>query len=244
MFNKKYIFLLFIAILITGINCSSHLEKIKAIKLAWKFPILDKELDTISDWNGSSKLFFYQGTVLYEKESFFIHADNTQQKVYTYWMYKQNHKKGIKYASSFQDTLGTKFDVDSFLVKDAFKTFPFYSKEDDSLVFTHLARNKKELIEKYIPKIRPDDSYPDTTVFRYSKHYKDIPFSFSTELEKSKRSKFIEMLGIYNPVTNSKLKAQTQGRKLIIKMEKIPVDNQQEKLLYFNRFKRMIEKLE
>lgn len=49
------------------------------------------------------------------------------------------------------------------------------------------------------------------------------------------------MLGIYNPVSNSKLKAQMKGRKLTVKMEKIDVENQQEKFLYFEKSKKRFE---
>lgn len=244
MLIKRFIFLILSIVLITGINCSSHLETTKAIKLSWEAQILDKERDTIFNWNGSSKLFFYQDILLYEKESIFIHSDDKQEKVYTYWIYKQNYKKGIKYKGSRQDTVGTTFDVDSFLVKDAFKNSPIFSTENDKIVFKRISDNNKELIEKYIPKTKFDDSYPDTTIYKFSKEFQDISFSFSPKLEGGKNKRLIEIIGIYNPIVNSKYKAQLKGRKLSFKMQRIRVENQQEKLLYFNRFKRMIEKLE
>lgn len=235
--SKRYIILVF-AFVIIGAGCSVSLEEIRAIKLRWVMPILDKELDTVFNVEGNSKLYFYKDVFLYKKEGIFIHEDNTQEKVYTYWMYKQNEKKGIRYKCSFKDTIGATFDVDSFLVKNAFTTFPFYSKENDIMVYKNESKNKKERVEKYIPKIRPDNSYPDTMIFRYSKDYLDIPFSLSPEIEEQKQSRLIEILGIYNPVKNSKYKAQLQSRKMSFQIERISAENQQEKMLYFNRFKK------
>lgn len=243
MLIKRYILLIFTIILITGINCSSPLQKIKAIRLKWDTSILDKELDTIFRIDGSFKLYFYKDIFLYEKEGIFIHADNKQEKVYTYWMYKQNHKKGLKYKGSFRDSIGTTFDVDSFLVKNAFKTFPFYSKENDIKVSKIESHNKQELIEKYVPKRRPDDSYPDTIIFRYNKSYQDIPFSFSPEIEEGKKSRVVEISNIYNPVKNSKYKAELKSRKMMFQIERISVENQQEKMLYFEKFRKSFEKL-
>ncbi len=243
MLFKRYIFLIFIIILITGTNCSSPLEKIKAIQLKWVMPILDKQLDTVFKVDGSSKLYFYKDIFLYEKEGIFIHADNKQEKVYTYWVYKPNHERGIKYKGSFKDSIGITFNVDSFLVKNAFKTFPFYSKENDSTFSKEKSHNKNEFIEKYIPKSRPDDSYPDTMIFRYNKSYQDIPFSFSLEIETGKKSKVVEILGIYNPIKNSKYKAQQQSRKMLFQIERISVENQQEKMFYFEKFRKSYEKL-
>lgn len=239
---KRYIFLVFTAVIITGVGCSSPLEKVKAIKLKWVLPIVDKELDTVFKENGSSKLYFSEDIVLYEKEGIFIHKDDKQEKVYTYWIYRQNHKKGIRYKGAFKDTIGTTFDVDSFLFKNAFKTFPFYSKENDSAVSKEKSISKNEFIEKYIPKSRPDDSYPDTMVFRYNKSYNDIPFSFSPEIEEGKKSKVTEIWGIYNPVKNSKYKAERDVRKMLFQIERISVENQQEKMLYFEKFRKSFEK--
>lgn len=135
MFIKKYIFLALIVICLANISCSTRINTIKGIKLSWALPILDKEQDTIFNWNGSSNLYFYKDITLYEKEGVFIDDDNKEEKVYTYWVYKQNYKKGVKYKGSYPDIVGVTFDVDSFLVINAFKNSNFYSKENDSLVF-------------------------------------------------------------------------------------------------------------
>ncbi len=214
-------------VFMTGIKCSSRLEKIKAINLSWVAPILDKQLDTI----------------FIQKEWVFMQPDDKQQKIYTYWMYKKNHKKGIRYKGARQDTIGITFDVDSFLVKDAFKNFPFYSKEADSLVSKIANRNNREVIERYVPKSRPDDSYPDSMIVRYNSDYQDIPFYFSSELEDGKKSRITEILGIYNPIPNSTYKAQLRGRKMSFQIERIPVENSEEKMCYFERFKKSFEKL-
>lgn len=242
MYLKKYLPLICICILLTTTRCSGPREKIRGIRLSWVLPILDKELDTVFKLDGSSRLYFYQDIFLYEKESTFIHADNSQEKVYTYWMYKQDHLKGIRYKGSFKDTTGVKFDVDSFLVKNAFKTFPFYSKENDVRI-AKKEDHKGGYVEKYVPKNKPDDSYPDTMIFRYSKQYQDIPFSFSREMEAGRNGKLVEITGIYNPIINSKYRAQQQGRKILFRIKRITVADEQEKMLYFERFKSRFEKL-
>lgn len=237
---KKYILLFVVMAFVTCISVSCHIEKLQAVRLSWEAPFLDPERDTIIKMNGSGNLFFYNDITLYEKEGIFIHADDTQEKVYTYWMYRQNQKKGVRYKRSYRDTIGSTFDVDSFLVKNAFKNFPFYSKENDSLVFKG-TDNKRMLVEKYIPKTKPDDSYPDTVVFKFSKGFEDIPFSLSSELDERTKGKLVEVTNTYNAVPNSKSKAQSKSRSMLFRLERISTEQQEDKMKYFERFEKRTE---
>jgi hypothetical protein len=238
----KHVFLI-ILIFLFGSGCSTRVENIKGVQLSWKMAIFDKEVDSIFNLNGASRLYFYKNMMLYQKEGTFTHADGKEDKIYTYWMYKQSQKQGVRYNPSLNDIQGTTFNVDSFLVKDAFKNFPFFSKDNDSLVANATIKNSREHIEKYIPKTKPDDSYPDTMIFRFNKGYNDISYSFSHEMDGEKGKRLVEVTGVYNPIVSSKSKAQSQGRKISFLMERISVENQKEKLIYFKRFEDKIEEL-
>ena len=239
---KRYVFLIFLGILISA-SCVSPLQKLQAVKLKWILPIVDIEMDTVFIEEGNNKLYFSEDVVLYEIESIFIHTDNKQEKIYTYWIYKSNHKQGIRYETMYKNYKGLTFDVDSFLVENAFKTVPFYSKENDIIFSKQESSNKKEVIEKYISKSKPDYSYPDTLVFFYNKTYKDVPFSFSPVLEGKNNSRLVEVKAVYNPLVNSKNRALQKGREMIFQIEKIPIENQQEKMLYFEKFKKDSKRL-
>ena len=230
--------------LVIGVSWSGPLKEIKAIQLSWVAPILDMRLDSVVKITGSSKMYFYEDIILHENEDILIHDNNKQEEIPIYWMYKQDQKKGIRYEGALRDTIGIIFDVDSFLVKNAFKTFPFYDKESNIIFSKKKSKDKEELVEKYILKSRPDNTYPDTIVFRYSKAYLDIPFSFSTEIEKGKNRRVIEIFNIFNPVVNSKYKGERQTRIMSFHLEKITVDNPTEKMLYFEKFRKSIRKLE
>ncbi|MES2418591.1 MAG: hypothetical protein V4541_10430 [Bacteroidota bacterium] len=212
----------------------------RGVQLSWKMPVLDKELDTVFNLSGGSRLFFYKDITLYQKEGVFQHEDGKEEKTYTYWIYKQNRKLGLKFEASVKDSLGIPFKVDSFLVKNAFTNFPFFSKDNDSIVFKRTIKSHEELLEKYVPKIKPDDSYPDTMIFRFSKNYTDIPFSYSHEMENEREKRLIEITGVYNPIKNPKYKAQLKGRKISFLMEKILVKDKKEKIAYFERFEKHI----
>lgn len=238
MFIMKCSYFLILPIFIASFTWSNRIESIKAAQLSWELPIVDTEADSVFKWTGTCKLFFYKDITLYEKEELLIHEDNHEEKISTYWIYRPTNKKGYKFKGLFKDSVGTEFDVDSFLVKNAFKSFPFYNKENDDIVSSKTAENGRELIEKYIPKVKLDNSYPDTTTFRYSKDLRDIPFSFSSEMEAGKKTKLVEITGIFNPVSNSKYSAQSKTRIMSFQMERILVVNPQEKKLYFEWFEK------
>lgn len=76
-------------------------------------------------------------------------------------------------------------------------------KKVDSLV--DVRESKGVRIEFYVANSKPDLSYPDSAVISFTDALNGIPFSFSEELDKSRKMKLNSILFIYKPYYDSTL---------------------------------------
>ena len=109
-------------------------------------------------------------------------------------------KKGEKYGCLF-DSIGVKEPkrklVDSFERADLYKGFPFYTA-NDKLVKTN--RNSAAGITEEImqPLKQDDDTYPSSSHYYYKDDFKDIPYSFSEQLDKTHSGKLYKIRIVYD----------------------------------------------
>ncbi len=88
--------------------------------------------------------------------------------------------------------------LDSFLNIRAFKNFPFYNENNDSLVESIPDKENQQLIEKHIFKHKKDQSYSDSVYYYFDNALNDIDYSFSKKLDSAKNRKLYKVRIIYN----------------------------------------------
>src|SRR4030095_5053398 len=169
-------------------------NNIKGIKIVYNLPILklDGELLNITD---SFSVFYFKDLVLY-KIPYKLILENSKaiesiEVRFNYFIYRKNSEFGYYY-----DTLKLikekRFSVDSFLTLKAFRGFNFYDRKNDSIVGRRILLNG-DIVESYLPRIRYDQSYGDTTFLYYTDRFKGVDYSFSKELDSVKNLKVFKV---------------------------------------------------
>ncbi len=230
-------------------------EKISGIKLIWKVPVLNNSTGQFVLFSDS--LFLYsKGTDILIREPinitnynqraindnvFIIDDDpnhiSKKEVIFKNFIYSLNAQRGFRY-DSLSASIYNVFNVDSLLEKKAFTKMKLYDETNDSLVFTK-EKNRGYFLEAYVPKLKYDDSYCDTTKFIFSRVFKKFPYSLSKEADNSKKAKLIEATLIWNP--NSGLK-NTARREYNFRIEEVNIKNTSELQSLFQRYRNDLEK--
>src|SRR6202008_2673777 len=119
------------------------------------------------------------------------------EKQFKYFIYKKGDSTGTLY-DLIKSNNGTMLPVDSFLKKKAIMNFSSFfdaTRHNDSLIIWE--RQGQILIEKYIPKIKYDASYNDSTILFYKDRFGEMDFSLSKELDSIKQMKLCEVRFVY-----------------------------------------------
>ncbi len=115
---------------------------------------------------------------------------------YTYFFQEIGKQTGMLYDSLNSESYKL-INIDTFIKsKISFKSEMFYSSNDSLL---SVSKNEFQVIEKYIPKIKTDDSFPDSSILIYSYKRQDgLNYSLAPKLDSVKKMKLSKVKFIYN----------------------------------------------
>jgi hypothetical protein len=226
------------------IMCSSEStrreNKIKRIDLIYNIPIvkLSGELQNVTD---SLSIFYHNSFILYRfPYTYSVENANrieSQERRFKYFIYRNHNPYGY-YFDSLNASRYSKMNVDSLLSAKAFASNNFYDMNNDSLVEAIKSRGNFSLIEKYISKTKPDQSYADTTIFYFTDKFKDLKLSFSMELEKIKNLKICKVRIIYKAHFDRVYNIELPNREFVFQLREEPNVNSDEILSFFNSFEK------
>lgn len=201
----------------------------------------------------SFKVSYYQNFILYQFPRIYevsipiIKGDSIYEKVissrigYDCFIYKNNDSVGHRLDSLDADN-SRLFSVDSFLVKKANAKFAFYNKTNDSLIESKTNEEGNELVEKYIPRIKYDETYPDSTSLYFRNDKVKYPdFSFSRYLDSLKKKKLFKIIFTYNPIPKGVYSFDVPRRNIIFEMKQIQLTNEKELIKFFDRVKKIYD---
>lgn len=236
-------------------NCAStknYSKNIVAISFIVNFPVVqgDNQLFYFRD---TIPIFYYQDLILYKlpytfdssKMIYHTKTDTIEQQNiltetrYNYFVYRHGKQYGIWYKEMNSDSL-IKLSVDSIIDKKGTPTIlqSILANPNDTLVARIRESIGNIFIEKYASKSKPDESYNDTTLLYYSKNMKYIKFSFSPILDSIKKLKLFKVKLIYNKAYSSKYSITMPQRELTYEFQKKQIENNQQVIAFFQRFKR------
>jgi hypothetical protein len=162
-----------------------------AYNFFYKIPIvhLNGKLDNIAD---SFTIISHNGVMVY-RFPYTQSMEDIENKIqierkYRYFVFKDHEKNGYIFTPSNSINI-LEVNVDSTLKSLAFSGTNYFDSENDKLTETVVIGGSYKYSEKYIPKLKYDYSYPDTTIFYFSEELKGLEFSFSEELEKKVNQK-------------------------------------------------------
>lgn len=242
--------------LITSLfSCASSDQKsddILAINYIFNFPMVsgNGQVDNMLD---TTTIYYYQDLILYQLPYRFsiskitsgINTDSIEQvdlistKKYNFLVVKQGNKNGLWYKTMTSSEM-KKVAVDSVLSGRGFPEsfLAMLANADDTLIETVREAKDDMLIEKYIPKTKPDDPCCyDTTLVYYSKSLKDIPFSFSPKHDSLKNSKLFKFRLAYNEAYSSQYLMTMPKREIRYEILETKVVNEKAITDLFRRFR-------
>jgi len=190
-------------------------------------------------------LILYQVPYTYEITKPNVKNDTIEEDIisseikYKYFIYKANSPTGYKY-DSLNSLSNRLFSVDSFLAAKAFAKSKFYDKENDTLIEATTDQKTKVFAEKYIPQIKYDETYPDSSYMYFSDHkLKNIEFTFSKYLDSVKNKKLFKVIFIHNPIPKGKYPFDVPRRNLIFEMKETQLINSTEIINFFERIRQL-----
>lgn len=199
-------------------NCSNYppiINDCVSVKLKYNVQYvqaIDNQLFSTCD---SLCIFYLKNYTIYRLP---IHKTNYTGRIDTNG--KISHYKVIREFISYQYFVSAKGDssaflfdsltaktphkiaIDSFLTASTFKGFPFYKKDNDTLLTAKRSKGG-ELVEKHIHILKIDQSYPDTDYYYYRPGFNNISYSFSKILDSTRHLKLYKVEFIYNPIPKS-----------------------------------------
>lgn len=153
---------------------------------------------------------------------------------YEYFIYKKGEPKGYEYYSLDSPAQREQF-VDTFYNNTLFATMVFYDPKTDSLVSSQRI-DKNRLEEKYIPKIKYDASYPDTTVFLFDKRLQGVDYTLSKKLDSLRKMKLVKVVSIFNHHFNFQGKDSLVREEMVFGIRPSTIKNEKEVINFMKKF--------
>jgi len=241
-------------------SCSSVLKshtknKLNLIKVTSKIQMVDKEKGKLINLIDSFFIFYYENLILYripeiiEFSKFTSDSNNNiiNQKFiraetrYSYCIFKKGESTGLLYDSLTSKNF-SQFSTDSLLEeKTIFKQG--ISMEPYNIVESVTLNNDSVIFEKYIPKIKKDETFPDSSYLYFNKEFNKIGFSFSRKLDSLKGMKLYKFKIIYNPIPKEIYAFNVPRRELVFEFSEETVFNPKEVVDFFESYKKRISTL-
>ncbi|MBK7884307.1 MAG: hypothetical protein IPJ81_11305 [Chitinophagaceae bacterium] len=224
--NNRLIVAICLLLIITHFSeCSSISRSSKVTRVVFfkNIPLVNKENNELSNLFDSVSIYNYNDYTLYEQPTIYNEFYNDElikdNIYYQYFIFKKNDKAGYWYDSLSAKKITRSVKLDSY---------------NDSLV--SIITNSDSIVEeKYINKIKFDETYCDTTVFYYSKNYKNIGYSLSKELDSLKNSKVFKIRLIYNKYKSAAYGVIMPQREFLFEFKKAEVTNEKAIIDFVNR---------
>jgi len=96
------------------------------------------------------------------------------------------------------------------------------------------------LLERYVPIVKKDGSYPDSAYLYFKKDLLDVDFSLSRKLETSKEMKLLSARFVYLPSVDSSSGKQVPQREMSFQISRKPVADKQKIMQFLERVEKSL----
>lgn len=237
--------------LISSFKCEPNeinKDSILVIDLAYKFQLIKTEGGELINVEDTLRIVSYKDIVVYrvpfQRVSTIVGVDTSgnileeriisEKKGFNHLVYRQNSNYGVMF-DSIKELPTKKFKVDSFLTARTFKDFKFFNSSNDSLIEVN-EYEKGIRIEKYVPKLKFDQSYADSLLLYFTKKLTDKPYSFSRDLEKQKRMNLSKVRILYNSIPKGAYDFEVPKREFVFEIIDVTLEDKQEIMYYIKEF--------
>ncbi len=246
--NKKLIIkinatvLVVVFILFAICSCSSVMKKdgIRGVKITSTFPFIDGKGKLVYYDTSVVKIYYYQDKIIYNSsyhfnytpENFMIRADEIR---YYFFVYTKGMQHGLlfdKHKSAF----GIKVLADSMVKKEWCNNIDIYSnfKKSEVNEIYHTQNEDSGTISKmYNFKLKTDTAFNGTVLYGFTNKMKNIPYSFSKELDSLNNMKLYKVNIVNNSRYIKEYNLQLERMEEMYSIENIPILNSKELMQFF-----------
>jgi hypothetical protein len=178
------------------LSCSKREIKSNALHVIYSAPLFHESGAKI-DWGKEFTIYSTDDAFIYELPYFNKKVTDSVPKIIKkFFIFKKEAESGLMYIPT-QSNSPRVFDVDSVLKAETFKGVDVFKIEEET--FVSKSESKDNIKEVYVPKVKKDMTFPDTTVVTYSTKKLDLNFSWSRSLEEVKNKTVTKVESVYNP---------------------------------------------
>jgi hypothetical protein len=233
-------------------------ETITGINYIVKLPLVQGDRQYF-DFGDTTPIYYYQDLIIYQLPytfdsslvTYHVKADTISDKHiltetrYNYFVYRQGSRNGMWYKSLEQLDSTKQLFTDSILkrVGTPANLLSIFNSSNTSLIDRTTLDKGNIVIDKYIPKTKPDESYNDTTLLYYSKILKPIKFSLSPFLDSLNNSKLYKLRLAYNETYSQKYSITMPQRDIVYEIVKLELTNLVKLKSLIERFKQNEKRL-
>jgi hypothetical protein len=166
-------------------------KNITGIKVIASTDIADSTGGLVT-WRDTTFIYYRKNYVLYFLPFTYIGDDGNEiaeKRGFTYFAHRQHAKTGLRFR--FIDNInGTTHNVDSFTRMKAYTGGDYSDLTEVDLMKQSNNIGADFFTKIYLLNSKPDNGdYPDSAIYAYSNKLKDIPYTFSKELDSSSNAK-------------------------------------------------------
>ena len=243
--KKNVLIILFFVCCFLCLQCSTaHKainQKIIAIQFNSNFPFIDsmngkfiltnfRDNDNIIiSYNGYTVCRFKKTNI-----SSNIKSDYQEKKNIQYFIFKKINRIGYLYDSSMKQNIG-RDSVYPILRKTYFFEGHFEVVKNDTLIYANKEKNGY-FIAKYVPKVKYDISFPDTSIYCFSNTFQDGGYPLSVYMDSLWKSNLVSVRFVYNQSRYNLTGATIPYREFAVEKKEIKLENENEIIEFVERF--------
>lgn len=194
-------------------------------------------------------VYFYDDMIMYQLPVYSFHTSGTIENgilqtpsdsgliaSYTYVLFKENQDStGFLYATlngPIRDTVS----VNSFMA-NGFRNFgDIFKKTSKYHVLIGSKKNRDSMMEIYAPRVKPNNTFSDTTYLFYREDYNDVKYSLVSDLDSTKKMKLFKVIALFNADPHSNDPVSQQAKKMRLEIRKKVIENPEAIKSLFKRF--------
>lgn len=240
--------LLFIFIFLISCRSTSQQNRVNKICFYRNIPLVSTQDGVLQNVFDSAAIYNYNDYILYEQPALYTKFYNNKlikDTVYNqYFIFSKKDSFGYWFDSLTAKKEFNIMSLDSFYFTHSFlNDMKLYQKNNDRKLSSDTLKNGIEVVETYIPKAKIDDSYPDTSIFYFSENLKNIPYSFSKELDSIKQSKIYRTQLIYNEMKSNKYALTIPRREFLFEFKEAEAFDEKKIIEFINRYQKIQQNL-
>ena len=239
--KKKYWLGILLHLLLTN-SCtvSNNVSKLIHVRLKQSLPFIREHKGELVNFVDSSDIIYYKNYTICitpVKELFKFSKDSIGERADpSYFIFSNKSINGYMFYN-INDTNFEMKNVDTFFREKYLTNIDFCAKSNDTLIEIKKEDKSNSILKRYITKKKYDETYPDSSIYIFTKNFPKIDYSISPKMDTIDKVKLSRIKFVYNPQKSMKYEFILPARELWIELKVVEPTDEKEILNFVRRFK-------